>query len=183
MSAPGMDPRWKAGLVAFVIFALGVGAGVSADRLWLGRTAAAGPPPITVASMAEALRLDAPERARMRALVDSLQPDIARAAAQGPDSLRTATMHARQRIEDALPPDRRADFLRWLDARHARMMEHMRGMMRRGMGPGMMRRMGPGRRPGMGRPPGPGMPPAAGAPPRGGRRMGPGMGPAMMRRD
>lgn len=161
MSAWNPGPRWQAGLIAAALFSLGAVAGVVADRAWTARSAdaALAPPPVTLQNMSDALGLDAPTRRRVAMLLDSLQPEIARAASSGPDSLRLATQRAHARLMDALPPDRRAEFQRWLDVRHAHMMERMHHMM-----PGMM---GPGRGPGMG--PGPGS------------GMGPGMMPGMMR--
>lgn len=176
MSPARLGPRWQAGLIAVALFGLGAVAGVVADRAWTARSAgAASAPPLTVGSMAEALGLDAPTRSRVQALLDSLQPEIAGAAVVGPDSLREVTRRAHARLMDALPPDRRAEFQRWIEARHARMLERMRGMM-----PGMM---GPGRRPGMGPGMGPGMmgpgrmrPGSAGARPGGPGPAGPGRG-------
>jgi hypothetical protein len=141
-------------MIAAALFGLGAVAGVVADRAWTARAAGAAPaPPLTVRSLSDELGLDAPTRTRVAALLDTLQPEIARAAAAGPDSLRAATMHAHARLMEALPPDRRAEFQRWLDARHAHMMERMHHMMPGMMGPGG----GPGTRPGMGSGMGPGM--------------------------
>jgi hypothetical protein len=153
MSPWSPGPRWQAGLIAAVLFGLGVVAGVVADRAWMARSAGAAPaPPLTVASMADALGLDGATRERVAALLDSLQPEIARAAAVGPDSLRGATMRAHARLMEALPPDRRAEFQRWLDARHAHMLERMHHMMPGMMGPGGRPGMSPGMGPGMMRP-------------------------------
>jgi hypothetical protein len=149
MSAWWLGPRWKAGLVAAALFGLGAAAGVVADRTWTARSAGAAPaPPLTVGSLSDALGLDAPTRAHVSALLDSLRPEIARAASYGPDSLRAATMRAHARLMNALPPGRRAEFQRWLDARHAHMMDRMHHMMPGMMGPGPGAGMGPGRGPG-----------------------------------
>lgn len=142
MSRGRIDPRLAAGLVAAAVFVLGVVVGVAGDRLFAGRPAAGpAPAPLTVEDLARTLELDPVQSARVSALLDSLRPGLARAAEQGPDSLRAATARARARIAGALPPVRRREFQRWLDAHHARMMETMHRM-----GPGMMDsgRMGPG---------------------------------------
>jgi hypothetical protein len=123
----------------------------------------------------------------VRSVLDSLQTVVSQAALAGADSLRSVSVEGRRRIEEALPPDRRAAFRQWMEQRHAQMMREMGGGM---MGRGRM--MGPqGRRGGM-----PGTADTLRAP-RGGRRgmRGPGMmqapdsgrgrmmGPGMMRRD
>jgi hypothetical protein len=174
VNASGPGPGLKASLVIAVTFVLGMIAGAAADRIVRRPTPEPPLPPLTIQDMAHALALDPAERARVGAVLDSLRPEIASAAAQGPDSLELATRRARRRIADALPPGRRAQFQQWLDARHS----HMIQMMRRfgpGMGPGMM---GPGaaapgfgrRMTGFGPGPGPGGRPAPGpdtAPPAG----------------
>ena len=82
---------------------------------------------------------------------------------RGVASMRWAARAAQQRLEEALPPDRRGQFADWMTEHRRRMTEHMGG-------PGMM---GPGRGPMMG----PGGSPIG---PGGGRMMGPGGG-RMMR--
>lgn len=152
MSRSMSNPRLKAGLVAAALFALGAVAGVAGERLVSRRAIAApGPSPLTVQDMAGALNLEPGETERVGAVLDSLSPEFARASQQGPDSLRFATMRARARIAQVLPPARRPEYWRWLDEHHARMMQMMRGMGRGMTGPGMMgpgtggRGAGPGR--------------------------------------
>jgi hypothetical protein len=188
MSTPGTDPTWKAALAAALLFLLGAVAGVAGDRMWLrGVPAAEAAEPLTVAGLSSALNLDPAQGARVRSVLDSLQTVVSQAALAGADSLRSVSVEGRRRIEEALPPDRRAAFRQWMEQRHAQMMREMGGGM---MGRGRM--MGPqGRRGGM-----PGTADTLRAP-RGGRRgmRGPGMmqapdsgrgrmmGPGMMRRD
>lgn len=175
MNTPAGSARLRAGLIAGLIFALGAAAGVAGDRALGGRSRATPTlPPLTVRDMASALDLDPAQRARVATVLDSLRPEIASAAAQGTDSLRSATQRARGRIAEVLPPARRDEFQRWLDARHAHMME----MMRR-MGPGMMGpgTIGPGPMRGGGMAPG-----SAGSGGMGGGMMGRGMGGGMMGR-
>lgn len=143
-----MSPRWQAMLVTAIIFVLGGVAGIAADRVWQGRSpAVAEAATLTPEGMDAALGLDAAQQARVRAVLDSLRADVARAAQAGPDSLRNVARRGRQRLEDALPADRRVPFQQWMQQHHARMMREMGGGMRQG-GPGMGRMMGPG---GMGR--------------------------------
>jgi hypothetical protein len=142
MSTARLDPRWKAGLIAASLFALGAVAGVVADRTWTARSVpSAAAAPVTLESMVSALGLDPATRDRLAALLDSLQPEIAAAAAAGPDSLRVATRRAHRRVMEVLPPEQRPAFQRWLDVRHRHMVEMMRHMGPGMMGPGMM---GPG---------------------------------------
>jgi hypothetical protein len=81
--------------------------------------------------MAEDLDLDAKQQARVRQVLDSLEAEIARAAIRGPDSLRTAAREALQRLERALPADRRSGFRNWMRGHNQRMMNEMQ----RWMGP------------------------------------------------
>lgn len=151
-----MSPTWKAGLASALVFLMGGVAGVAADRLWLGGVPEAEAQPLTVAGLSAALDLDPAQGARVRSVLDSLQTDVSEAAQAGVDSLRSISLEGRRRLEDALPPDRRAAFQQWMRQRHAQMMEEMGGgMMGRGrmMGPGAMRggpRGGPGRMRGRG---------------------------------
>ncbi|HZD80660.1 MAG TPA: hypothetical protein VE646_11565 [Actinomycetota bacterium] len=161
MRSNGMNPSRKAALATAVIFLVGAAAGMAADRVWLGlwppRAEAAS---LTPEGLVRALDLDSTQRARVDAVLDSLQVEMTGAVTAGPDSLRSVARRGRQRLEDALPPDRRAPFRQWMQAHHARMMQYMgRGMMGPDsgagppmtpggrMGPGMMRPdggMGPG---------------------------------------
>lgn len=129
----GIDPRWQAALAALVLFGLGALTGVAGDRLWLGRApAAAEASTLTAQGMVTALHLDAAQEARVRAVLDSLHGDLARAAQGGTDSLVSAALQGRRRLEAALPPDRRQSFQAWMQQHHASMMEQMGGGM---MGP------------------------------------------------
>ncbi len=84
--------------------------------------------------MADALELEAADRARVEALLDSLRVQVAQAAQQSPESLQVADRHARQQLVAVLPADRRDQFQEWMRGHHQRMMEHMRhgGMIRGG---------------------------------------------------
>jgi len=144
-----LDPRWKAALVSVVLFLAGAVAGVSADRMWLGRwPEAAQAAPLTAGALSRDLNLSPDEQARVRSVLDSLQVEVSRALEEGPDSLRGIARRGRLRLEDALPPDRRGEFRVWMQGHHARMMQEMGGgLMAPGgrMGPGMMRGRGGGR--------------------------------------
>lgn len=183
MNANGIRPRTKAALATAVIFLLGVTAGVAGDRIWLGlRPPTTEAAALTSEAMAEALDLTPTQRTRVSRVLDTLRVEMTRAVATGgPDSLRSVARQARQRLEDALPPDRRGAFREWMETHHARMMEHMGGGMmgRPGMDPG---RMGPdSAAPGM-MTPGRGMGPGTMDPgSTNSGMMGPGqMGPGMM---
>lgn len=156
MSANGISPQTTAALAVAVIFLLGATAGVAGDRIWRGlRPPTAEAAALTPEAMAHALDLTPTQRTRVHRVLDTLRVEMTRAvAAGGSDSLRSVARRARQRLENALPPDRRAPFREWMQSHHARMMEHMGGGMmdRPGMGPGMMGpdsaappMMGPGR--------------------------------------
>lgn len=150
-----MSPKWQALLATATIFFLGAVAGIAADRVWLGRSpAVAEAATLTPEGMDAALDLDAAQAARVRAVLDSLRTEVVQAAQAGPDSLRDVARRGRQRLQDALPADRRASFQQWMQQHHARMMQEMGGGMMQGpgMGPVMMgrpggagRMMGPGR--------------------------------------
>ena len=132
------DPRRKASLALGFVFAAGVLVGVAADRVGSRLPATASATPLTVEALADSLRLSAPEREHVRQVVDSLDTAIARATGQGPESLQVTAAGARQRLEAALPPDRRAQFQAWMLRHHARMMQMMGqgGMMGSMGGPG-----------------------------------------------
>jgi len=141
-----LDPRWKATLVAVVLFLAGAVVGVTADRMWLGRwPEAAQAAPLTAEALSRDLNLDPDQQARVRSVLDSLQIEVSRALEEGPDSLRGIARRARLRLEGALPPDRRGAFRTWMQQHHTRMMREMGGgMMGPGgrRGPGMMRMRG-----------------------------------------
>ena len=130
MTRPTWDTRWRVGLPAVLVFIWGAMAGVAIDRFWLTDGARAtellAAAPLTAQSLAEDLELDASQKARIDALLDSLRPVLERAAVQGPDSLQAAARMARQRLEEALPDDRRPPFERWMSDRQAQMMDDMR---------------------------------------------------------
>ena len=146
-----VDARWTAALPVVLVFVLGAVAGVAADRLWInGGVAELGAATLTTEGMAGALDLDPSQRERVAALLDTLQPFLAQAAVGGPDSLQAAARMARQRLEEALPPDRRLRFRSWMDDQHSRMREDMRSGNMMGwtpmMEPDMIRRWTPDRR-------------------------------------
>lgn len=120
-------------LPATLLFGLGLVAGVAADRLWVaGEATELLAAPLTVESMVRALDLDTVEQARVAALLDTLEAAVAYAVGLGPDSLQAAARIARQRLEQALPPDVRPRFQSWMNDHHNRMMMDMRsGDMRR----------------------------------------------------
>lgn len=131
------DPRWRAALVAAALFSAGVIVGVVAERTRAGRApTAALAEPLTVEALSRSIDLDTLTQMKVRLLLDSLEPDVARAAMQGPDSLQVAARRARQRLEAALPGDRREHFRLWMQGHRSRMMQ----MMGRGMSGGMMER-------------------------------------------
>ncbi len=139
MSPWPADPRRTASLALAFIFAAGVLVGVAVDRVWIGRLpAAASATPLTVEALADSLHLGSAERARVRQVVDSLDAAIVQASAHGAESLQVTAASARQRLEAALPPDRRAAFQTWMQRHHARMMQMMgrQGMMGSREGPG-----------------------------------------------
>ena len=143
MSGPGAGATRKAALAASLIFILGLVAGLGVDRLWMARDEVRGTRALTSEAMTAALDLDASEAARVRAVLDTLRVELARAAEAGPDSLGSAARRGRQRLEAALPAERRERFRTWMSEHHARMMGEMRGGMMgppaAGMGrPGMM---------------------------------------------
>ena len=134
--------RRKAAVSGALLLATGMIAGATIDRVLTGRASvAAAPSSLTVESMSEALDLDTADRDRVRALLDSVESDVVEAASAGSDSLRAVSRLARERLEQALPPDRRDRFQRWMREHHNSMMEGMRtGGMGRMMGGGMMGR-------------------------------------------
>ncbi len=115
--------RWRAAGTAALLLVTGGVMGVLVDRLWLA------PPefkatPLTTEAMAAHLRLSSVEEAHLRALLDSLHPEILAAARHGPDSLRAATRNAQSRIEAVLPAHTRSEFRTWIREHH----EHMTRM-------------------------------------------------------
>lgn len=137
MTTVSSNPRWRAALVAAVLFGAGVIVGVTVERTRAGRVPTpALAEPLTVEALSRSLDLDTLAEMRVRVLLDSLEPDIAQAAMQGPDSLQAAARRARQRLEAALPGDRREPFRSWMEGHKSRMMQ----MMHRGMSGRMMER-------------------------------------------
>lgn len=119
------DPRTKAAVTAGLLFSLGAIAGVAADRWWFGGAPDLAAEPLTAVAMADALNLDATQRAQVAALLDSLELTVASAALEGPASLQAAARDARRRLVRAFPPARRDRFERWMSDRYAEMMERM----------------------------------------------------------
>lgn len=119
------DARTKAAVAAGLLFSLGAIVGVAADRWWFGSAPDLAARPLTAVAMADALNLDAAQRAQVAALLDSLALSVASAALEGPASLQAAARDVRQRLVHALPPDRRDRFARWMSDQYAQMMEHM----------------------------------------------------------
>jgi hypothetical protein len=121
------NPRWTAGLVLSCVFAGGLLVGVAVDRVWTSRRPApeTAAPPLTVDALADSLHLDPAERARVHQVAESLDAEILAASGQGAESLRAAAQRARQRLEGALPSDRRPQFQTWMEQHHARMMQLM----------------------------------------------------------
>lgn len=161
--SPGSaSSRWRAAAAGVLLLLTGAALGVTVDRLWVAGADDAVAAPLTFDAMAQSLELDPGQRERVRAVLDSLERDVAAAAAAGPDSLRATARRARQRLHDVLPPDRRPAFRRWMRLRHRQMMERMHPEGRPPMhmrmhpddpSPGGMMRPGGGRGPGRG--PGP----------------------------
>lgn len=124
---PGGDGgvRWRAILAGLLLLLAGAALGVTVDRLWVDGSTPAAAEPLTADALARSLELSPDERARVRAVLDSLRDEVAAAAAAGPDSLRAAARAARHRLHDALPPEHRPAFRRWIQHRHRQMMERM----------------------------------------------------------
>lgn len=141
MSTSNNGPRRKAAAAATLLFLAGGLSGVLVDRLLI-RPRAVEATPLTARAMAARLDLSRSDEARIRALLDSLHAEVAAAAQQGPDSLRTVARSAHQRLEAALPPEARAEFRIWMQEHHRRMMERMGGAPMHG--PGSMGPGGPG---------------------------------------
>ncbi len=144
MTTGGRNMAWKGIFAAALLFVLGVVTGVGADRIWLGqREVRTGPGPLTPAALSEALGLNPSETDRVESVLDSLQVQVSEAFQAGPDSLRSVALRARARLEEALPPNRRAHFQEWMQEHHNRMMQEMGGGTMRGRGGrgGMMRGM------------------------------------------
>lgn len=141
-AAGGDGPsRWQAAAAGLLLLIAGAALGVTVDRLWVAGPRPAAADPLTADALARSLELGPDDRARVRALLDSLRDDVAGAAAAGPDSLRAAARAARRRLHEALPPDRRPAFRRWMEHRHRQMMERMHPGGRHPMhGPGMRMR-------------------------------------------
>lgn len=153
--------RWRSVAAGALLLAAGAALGVTVDRLWVAGAGDAGAAPLTVDAMTRSLELAPDERARVEAVLDSLEEEVAAAAAAGPDSLRSVARQGRHRLHEVLPADRRPAFRQWMQRHRREMMErmhpggrpHMRGRMHRGdsmrggvMGPGDGRGMMGGRR-------------------------------------
>ena len=126
MNLPSMKPQSKALIVAFALFSLGALAGISADRWWNERqqpTSQAGQ--LTVPAMARALDLDSTQEARVAALLQDLEVQVAQATREGPAALQQAARNARNRLEEEIPADRRKRFRRWMGEHREWMSEQM----------------------------------------------------------
>lgn len=122
----GGDPsRWRAAAVGALLLLTGAALGVTVDRLWVAGARPAEAAPLTFDAMARSLDLPPRERARVRTLLDSLEEEVAAAAAAGPESLGSVARHARRRLHQVLPPDRRPAFRQWMDRHHRQMMRRM----------------------------------------------------------
>jgi len=121
-----MKPQSKALIVAFALFSLGALAGISADRWWNERqqpTSQAGQ--LTVPAMARALDLDSTQEARVAALLQDLEVQVAQATREGPAALQQAARNARNRLEEEIPADRRERFRSWMGEHREWMSEQM----------------------------------------------------------
>jgi len=126
MNLPSMKPQSKALIVAFALFSLGALAGISADRWWNERqqsTSQAGQ--LTVPAMARALDLDSTQEARVTALLQDLEVQVAQATREGPAALQQAARNARNRLEEEIPADRRERFRSWMGEHREWMSEQM----------------------------------------------------------
>lgn len=134
----GGPSRWRAAAAAVLLLAAGAALGVTVDRLWVAGASEAGAAPLTFEAMARSLELPPRERDQVRAVLDSLEDEIAAAAGAGPDSLRSVARRARTRLREVLPPDRRPAFGQWMRHHHQQMMQRMHPEGRPHMrGPGM----------------------------------------------
>lgn len=135
--------QWRAAIAAALLIALGAFLGVSIDRIWLVTFGARDQQSqVSVEALSTALRLDTREKQELAALVDSIGWSIAEAIEQNPDSLPQVARRARDRLEEAVPPDARPRFRNWMDGRRSEMLDRMRGrgMMRGRRGRGFRMR-------------------------------------------
>ncbi len=119
------NARTKAAAAAGMLLLTGALLGISLDRMWF--RAPANAMQLTVNELSEHLDLAPAEDARMRALLDSIEPDIAVATAHGVDSLQSTALRAHERIEAALPAESRTKFRDWIRDHHDEMRKRMHG--------------------------------------------------------
>jgi hypothetical protein len=122
--------RRKAGLAAALLLLAGAAIGISVDRLVIvpHHALAAEASPLTIQDMARELDLGSADQVKMRALLDSIETEIAAASAHGLDSLQSTAARAHDRIEAALPPESRTHFRTWLSEHHAELSARMHEM-------------------------------------------------------
>lgn len=133
--------RMRAAGTVLLLLLSGAVAGIAVDRLWFSAPVNnAGAMPLTADAMAAQLGLSADEEARLTALLDTLNAEMAGAMAGGSEALMTATHAAHLRIEASLPPEARSAFHAWMREQHERMMlrMHQGGMVPEAMGSGVM---------------------------------------------
>ncbi|MEO5509126.1 MAG: hypothetical protein ABIV28_08630 [Longimicrobiales bacterium] len=118
--------RRKAAAAAALLFIAGGLTGASVDRMWLNPSQHADMQ-LTAGELSDHLRLNASDEARMRALLDSIEPDIAAASELGADSLRASAARAHERLEQALPPESRQGFRDWLVEHHNKLVKRLHG--------------------------------------------------------
>lgn len=131
--------QWRAAFAAALLLAMGAFIGVCADRLWLVAFSETDTrSQVSVESLSNALDLNTRQRDQIAALVDSIGWSIGEALEQHPESLSFVARDARARLEQAVPPDQRPRFRRWMDGRRSEMLDRMRGrgLMRGGRGRG-----------------------------------------------
>ena len=126
MSEGQAGPRRKAGATAMLLVVAGAALGVLIDRLWLMAPGAAAMP-LTPEALVADLDLGPEDEARVRMLLDSVHAEVLSASSGGPGALATVARSAHQRLEEALPPEARPAFRRWVEDHHAQMTERMHG--------------------------------------------------------
>ncbi len=90
MAGQRNNARTKAAAAAVLLLLTGALLGIALDRLWF--RAPANAMELTVSELSEHLDLAPAEETRMRALLDSIEPDIAAATAHGVDSLQSTAL-------------------------------------------------------------------------------------------
>ncbi len=137
MNYPTSSLQWRAAFAAAFLIALGACLGVTADRIWLAATNRPDDTQqVTIEALALALNLNARERDRVAALVDSIGWNISAALEENPDSLSSIVRNSRLRLEEALPSDRQQRFRSWAEDQRGVMLDRMRGGYRNRAGRG-----------------------------------------------